>query len=250
MAANLKLLIAYDGTAYKGWQKTIEGPSIEETLTNVLQQILQEELSLDAASRTDAGVHADGQVVSFRTNNFRGNTHRLFMSLNRLLPKDIAVLSVEKAEEDFHATLNCLLKEYHYQVCYDAVQCPKERFYSWHFPRELDLEKMRSAIPFFIGEKDYAAFCNFKKNAKYLHYYREVTEIIIREPKPKHLKFIVRGKNFLYKMVRNIAGALLYVGCGKIEPSEVPLIFDSHDRRKAGVTAAAHGLTLHKLFYK
>lgn len=246
---NIKLTVAYDGGNYLGWQKTSMGPSIEETLQRVLEQILQEQIVLQAASRTDAGVHAKGQIVNFLTHK-TPSLQRLKISLNCLLPKDIAVMHVEMADIDFHPTLDCRGKEYHYWVCNGTAQLPQHRFYSWHYPHALDVNVMRAAALLLAGEHDYAAFCNFKKNHAYAHYVRQVELIDIIELPEERLCIRVRGNNFLYKMVRNLVGTLVYVGCGKIDVEEIPGILGSQERPQAGVTAPAHGLCLQQVFYK
>lgn len=247
---NLKLVIAYDGTAYKGWQKNAIGQSIEGTLQQVLEQILQHPVSLQAASRTDAGVHARGQVVNFFTTSDNIVLKRLRISLNQLLPSDIVVLEIEHVPEQFHPTTDVLSKEYQYMICYGKVQMPEDRLYSWHLPYSLDIASMRAAAQFFCGEFDFKAFCNFKKNEMYKDYIRSLTTVEIDEFSTNRLQIRITGKNFLYKMVRNIVGTLVYVGREKIAISEVPKILASKDRTQAGMTAPALGLTLHKINYK
>ncbi len=135
---NIKLLIAYLGTSYLGWQKTPMGPSIEEALEKALSIVLQEEKKLQAASRTDAGVHAQGQVVNFTLSSFK-DLKRLKASLNGCLPKDIVVLSAQEMPESFHPTLDAIKKEYIYEICNSTVQLPFHRNTSWHFPYPLKL---------------------------------------------------------------------------------------------------------------
>lgn len=248
--ANIKLKVAYDGTHYLGWQKTKMGPSIEEILENVLSQILQEELALQAASRTDAGVHAKGQIVNFIATKEIPSLQRLLVSLNCLLPKDIAVLDIEQAADDFHPTLDCISKEYHYWVCYGTAQLPHHRFYSWHYPHQLNIDAMQRTAKQLVGEHDFSTFCNFKKNSSYDHTIRRVQEITVTELPEQRVHFRIVGNNFLYKMVRNLVGTLVYVGRGKIQEESIPGILLSGDRTQAGVTAPAHGLCLHHVFYK
>jgi tRNA pseudouridine38-40 synthase len=247
---NIKLLIAYEGSHYLGWQKTNLGRSIEGELQRVLSKILQENIELQAASRTDAGVHAAGQVINFATQNESINLTKLKFSLNRLLPKDIVVLESEDVAENFHSTLNCISKEYHYFVCYDQVQLPVQRYFSWHYPSPLNLYTMRTAAQTLLGEHDFSSFCNFKKNQHYKHYVRNLLKLDITELGNKQLRFEVQGNHFLYKMVRNIIGTLIYVGCGKIPQEKVGTILVSKDRTFAGVTAPAHGLFLFSVNYK
>lgn len=246
---NVVMTVAYDGTGYRGWQKTETGPSIEARLEAVLEQILQEKVTLQAASRTDAGVHALGQVVNFFTQKERVDFQKLRHSVNCLLPGEITVLEMQPAAIEFHPTLDTLSKEYHYLLCHDTVQLPQERLYSWHYPCQLDVKSMREAASQMIGTHDFAAFCNSKKNAAYAHHVREVDKIEIVELPGDRIRFEISGKNFLYKMVRNIVGTLVYVGCGKILLKQIPHILQQGDRTKAGVTAPAHGLTLYQVSY-
>lgn len=243
---NIKLTLAYDGTRYLGWQKTRMGPSIEETLQGVLEQILQHPVPLQAASRTDAGVHANGQVVNFLTAK---NSSKLLLSANALLPKDIVVLELEEQPLDFHPTLDAKGKEYHYYVCLGPIQMPAHRLYSWHVHVPLCLDRMRTALQAFLGEHDFSALCNAKKNATYAHYKRHIDSIEIEQLGPQRLRFVVKGNHFLYKMVRNLVGTLVYIGQGKMEPEIIPTLLASKQRIYAGITAPAHGLFLDKIFY-
>jgi tRNA pseudouridine38-40 synthase len=245
---NIKLLIAYDGTNYLGWQKTSEGPSIEESLERVLEKIFQHKILLQAASRTDAGVHANGQVVNFFSDK-ELNLERLKISLNQLLPSDIAVLECKEEKQSFHPTLDVIQKEYRYFICTGAVQMPSQRFYSWHCPKLNQFSDMCEAAALFIGTKDFSAVCNFRKQQHYETYVREVFGVEIEEFSQKRLMIKIRGKNFLYKMVRNIVGTLAYVGMGKLQLAQISAILSSHNRIQAGITAPAHGLFLHQVEY-
>lgn len=243
---NIKMTVAYDGTNYLGWQKTATGSSIEAELERVLTQILSCDISLQAASRTDAGVHASGQVVNFISPKMP-NLSRLKLGINSLLPKDIAVLDLALVDDEFHPTLHSRGKEYHYHLCFDQVQQPHLRHYAWHYPRSLDLEAMREAAKIFIGEHDFSAFCNFKKNCRYTDFVRNIFSINIIELPQRCLRFEVCGNHFLYKMVRNLIGTLAYVGEGKIALSDVQGILQGRNRTLAGVTAPAHGLFLYRI---
>lgn len=244
---NIKLTIAYEGTNYLGWQKTKMGPSIEEALEKALKQILQHEIHLQAASRTDRGVHASGQVVNFFTPKTLHCSDKFLTGINSLIPKDISVTYLELAGPNFHPTLDCQGKEYHYHLCFGRFQQPLERHFSWHYPHPLNVELMRKAAKMMLGEHDFKTFCNAK--AEYASYVRTIHSIDIVEVKESHLRFEIYGKNFLYKMVRNIVGSLIYIGCGKIDIQSLPDILQGRCRTLAGVTAPAHGLTLHKVVY-
>lgn len=246
---NIKLTLAYDGTRYYGWQKTKVGPSIEKTLQQTLNQILQHDIVLQAASRTDAGVHAVGQIVNFLTPKENLSLQKLKIGLNSLLPKDIAILDVEQVPSTFHPTLDCSSKEYHYYLCYGTAQLPQHRYFSWHYPHTVNIEKMRDTALMLTGEQNFAAFCNFKKNQQYSNYVRHVRTIHIVELENQRLRIEICGNNFLYKMVRNLVGTLTYVGSGKIDIAAIPAIVASGDRTQAGVTAPAHGLCLYRIYY-
>lgn len=246
---NIKLTIAYDGTAYKGWQKTSMGPSIEETLQKALEHLLQQPIMLQAASRTDAGVHALGQVVNFCALKPQNNLIRLQIGLNALLPKDISVLNAKLMPSDFHPTLQAQNKEYHYYICNDTAQLPQYRLYSWHYPYPLDKDAMNQTIPLLKGCHDFSAFCNIKKHSNYQHFVRNIHNMEIIELEGNRLCIRIIGNKFLYKMVRNMVGTIIYVGRGKILKEEIFSILKSGDRRKAGVTAPAHGLFLHHVYY-
>ncbi|MGK5594944.1 MAG: tRNA pseudouridine(38-40) synthase TruA [Parachlamydiaceae bacterium] len=246
---NIRLLLAYDGSNFLGWQKTSLGPSIEATLQRALEQILQHHVRLQAASRTDAGVHASGQVANFFTSKLLIDLNRFRLSINALLPPDIRVLEVFYAQANFHPTLDNVGKTYQYELCLGPIQHPRHRFYSWHIPQPLDIEKMRAAAGSFIGTHDFSAFCNVKKNENYLCKTRELQSINISELEVNRLRLLFTGNSFLYKMVRNLVGTLVYVGLGKIPPAEIPIILQGKDRTKAGMSAPAHGLTLVSVHY-
>lgn len=235
---NVSLTLAYDGTRYFGWQKTKTGPSIEATLQQVLETILQQPIRLNVASRTDRGVHALSQTV-----NFEAAKTPPLVSLNQLLPKDIAVLEVKQVPPSFHATLSCLSKTYIYDIATTPFQLPQRRLYEWHFPRKLYKEPMQEAAKFLRGTQDFKSLTNRKKNEIYTDTVREVMAIIIEE-REGGLRLLFEGRNFLYKMVRNMVGLIVYAGIGKIDPSEIPTILASKDRRLAALSASAHGLTL------
>ena len=247
---NIKLTLAYDGTNYLGWQKNKTGRSVEEALEKVLVQVFSHEITLQATSRTDAGVHAAEQVVNFFTDNLNVSCDKIKFSLNCLLPEEISVYHVEVAQDNFHPSLDCISKEYHYNLCYGKVEHLKERLYTWHYPRPLDIDKMREAIPYLIGKKDFSTFCNKKITNKYINTLREIFEIEILELPDNYLKFKIQGDNFLYKMVRNLVGTLVYIGCGRIKLEDLNPIIDKKERPFAGITAPAKGLFLYKVNFK
>lgn len=245
MKKNIKCGLSYVGTRYFGWQKTKSGPSIEESLENALMQILGCRIVLQAASRTDKGVHAKGQVVNFFTDLEDLNLEKLQRSLSSLLPKDISLLKVELAEENFHPTLDCLGKKYQYQICNQSVQLPFNRNFSWHFYYTLDLSKMQKGAKILEGTHDFSAF----SSEIYENPIRTIHQITLIPAKERRLFLEITGDNFLYKMVRSIVGTLAYVGSGKISLDQVKKILQSKQRRQSGMTAPAHGLCLAEIFY-
>lgn len=246
---NIAMRLAYKGTHYLGWQETKEGPSIEGTLRAVLEQLLQHPVQLQAASRTDGGVHAAGQVVNCLTDNAFWETYRLHRALNGLLPHDISIYGVWEAAESFHPTIDVKSKEYHYFVCYGQVQLPHVRELSWHLHHPLDLEVMRRAGRMLSGKMDFRSFCNQRNQLHYSDYVRNVTRFELFPMDDERLRFEVAAPHFLYKMVRNLVGTVLDIGRGKIALTDLPSILADGDRRRAGVTAPAHGLILHRVFY-
>lgn len=241
----LSLKLAYDGTDFLGWQKTKMGPSIEQTLEDVLKKLTQKDLKIEAASRTDAGVHARGQIVSC-TLSPRFSLRDFQYRINCLLPCSIQVLDIQKKDRTFHPTLNARAKEYEYLIETAAIASPFLRKTHWHYPHALDLMKMEHAKNHFIGQRDFAAFANHPchKNTE-----RKVFSISIERPTTDSLRFTITGETFLYKMVRNIVGTLVYVGRGLIDPDEIPPIFKSRLRKNAGLCAPAKGLTLKQVYY-
>jgi tRNA pseudouridine38-40 synthase len=162
MTRNIKLILAYDGTRFFGWQKTSMGPSIEEELEKALSQILQHPIHLQAASRTDAGVHAEGQVSNFFTEK-AFSLKRLQKSLNALLPKEISILQVDQMPLSFHPTLDNRGKAYNYSVCLGPAQLPFYRHTSWHLPYPIDIDAMQQVALYLKGRHDFAAFTNEKQ---------------------------------------------------------------------------------------
>lgn len=247
---NIKLTVAYDGANYCGWQKSFHRKSIEAELQKILEKIFQIPLQLQAASRTDAKVHANAQVVNFFVPEDRlFDLSRLHMSVNRLLPKDIAVLSVEEVPKDFHPSLNAKSKEYRYYACYGKFQLPHNRHYSWHYYYPLDFSLMRQAAKILMGKHNFSSFCNQKHSCSYEDFTREVYDISIFEIAEQRLCIAIKGNRFLYRMARNIAGLLLAAGACKIDISSIESIIQSGDRTKASVTAPPHALFLHKIYY-
>ena len=241
-------LLAYDGGRFLGWQDNHQGATIEASLKEVLERILQHSVVLDAASRTDVGVHAEGQIVVFRTERTTPLL-KLKQSCNQLLPKDIVLRDLWFTDSSFHPTTQATGKEYHYLIDLGWTQLPLRRHFSWHVPFVLNIPAMSTAAEILTGTHDFRAFCNQRKQLNYSTFVRTVEAIEINQPEQDQLVIVVRGSQFLYKMVRNLVGTLVYVGRGHIQVEAVAKILHLRDRSQAGVTAPAHGLTLKRVFY-
>lgn len=240
---NLKVTLSYDGTNYFGFQKTKFGPSIEEEIEKALFTLFKQKFKIQAASRTDKNVHAKKQVANFFIEN-EIDLDLLKYKLNCLIPKDIRILDLESVNTDFHPTLNCIKKHYQYNICQDLFQLPHKRFYSWHIHQILDLDKMKHASNIFLGNHNFLAFSNRQEKNPI----REIYNIdIVKEN--NQISISVVGNSFLYKMVRNIVGALVEIGKEKITISDLKKILESKNRKKPFITAPAHGLFLYDLFY-
>lgn len=248
---NIRFTLAYDGTNYQGWQKGSTGNTIEEVLENILARIYQHPITLQAASRTDAGVHARGQVVNFIAPK-SVDLNKLLYSLNRLLPSDIVGTDIERGASTFHPTLDAKAKAYHYYICNQPIQSPLHRLYSWHVRQTLNKKLMDEGMKLFLGKHDFSSFCNYKASQRYEHYFREIFSIerVEMENDESHrFYFVLKGDNFLYRMARNIVGTLIDLGRGKISLKELAYIIEARKRQEAGISAPAHGLFLHQVFY-
>lgn len=248
-----KLLIAYDGTRFSGWQIQHNSVSIQSLIEDALKIALRQktngqETSVVASGRTDAGVHAKGQVAHFEAPSTI-DLPLLFRSLNGILPSDIRILHLEKADPDFHARYSATSKEYHYHVHLDWALDPFKRHYAYHHPHPLDLKLLKEATRFFLGTHDFTSFANeASKGSAAKNPVRTITRLdLIPEPGGFRLEF--EGNGFLYKMVRNITGTLLDVGRKKLLPTSIPTLLTTKDRKQMSSAAPPQGLFLIKVNY-
>lgn len=243
---NYKLTLCYDGSRYKGWQK-LKGVSgtIQGRLEELLSRLLEQEISVHGSGRTDSGVHALAQVCSFRAET-NMDTNIMLTKLREYLPEDIGAVSLEEADERFHARLSCREKTYVYRVWNSTSPNVFERRYTYSFPLELDMEAMEKAASYMLGRQDFAAFTT--RAAAKKSTVRELREIKL-EKKGEELRMSFTGDGFLYNMVRIMSGTLLEVGRGKLNAEDIPAILSSKKRENAGFTAPAHGLVLHDVKY-
>lgn len=246
----IKLTLAYDGTAYAGWQVQSRKGTLQEVIETALTRITGEPIRVTASGRTDAGVHALGQVVGFRTES-RLSSEVLMRALNAELPRDIAVLAAAEAPEGFHATLHAKRKRYRYMIYDGPVRDVFRRRTAWHCPRGLDVEAMHRAAQSLCGTHDFSSFETQGSPRKTP--IRTIYDISVRRgfEGNQHLVAVeVEADGFLYNMVRTIVGTLSKVGRGARTESWVADVLAARDRRAAGPTAPPHGLFLVHVNYE
>lgn len=249
----IRLIIAYDGTDYCGWQIQSNGITIEEEVTKALRDLLQEEVEVIGASRTDSGVHAMGNVAVFDTNT-RIPAEKIAIALNQRLPMDIRVQKSEEVDADFHPRYCDSEKTYEYTIIHTSIAIPTKSRYGYHVYQPLNIEEMKAAAELLVGTHDYSAFCSAGSQVK--SKVRTVYELTLTETTlagvngGRQIVMRIRGNGFLYNMVRIIAGTLLEVGMGRRPVQAVKEALETGNRQKSGPTAPAHGLMLAGIEYK
>jgi tRNA pseudouridine38-40 synthase len=245
-----KLIIAYDGAGYEGWQVQKTGTGVQEEIESALAKLFRNRPRLHSSSRTDTGVHALGMVahVEVPRADCKMTARKLALALNAWLPPDIRIVSVTRAPKDFHARFDADGKQYRYFVWNHTAMNPLIRHTAWHVPRPLDRRRMRAAAPLFVGKHDFQSFAA-SRNYQHESTVRTLTRCEIRQSGPL-LTFLIEGDGFLYKMCRGIVGTLVQIGLGKFPADAIKPMLAKRDRRAAGMTAPAHGLVLWKVFYK
>ncbi len=243
----IKLTVAYDGTAYRGWQVQPNGSTIEEVLNKALSDLLKEPVSVIGASRTDSGVHGLGNVAVFDTEN-RMPGDKICFAVNQRLPEDVRVVHSEEVPLDWHPRKQNCTKTYEYKILNCRIEVPTKRLYAHfcHYP--LDVEKMRQAAAYLIGEHDFASFCASNHQAE--ETVRNLYEITVDKGSDDIVTIRLRGNGFLYNMVRIIAGTLIRIGSGMYPPERMKEILEARNRAAAGDTAPAKGLTLVGIEYE
>jgi tRNA pseudouridine38-40 synthase len=234
------IIVSYDGTRFCGWQLQPEMLTVEAVLNKELSELLNEEVNIIGASRTDSGVHARGNVAVFDTDS-RIPPEKLCMALNQRLPEDIRVQSSLEVPVGFHPRRVNSRKTYEYRILNRKIAIPTERLYSTFFYYDLELEAMQKAAAYLVGEHNFKSFCSVKTQAE------ETVRTIYRLEVTKQEDIItisITGSGFLYNMVRIIAGTLIQVGRGAMPPARIKEILEGCDRKLAGPTAPAQGLTL------
>jgi tRNA pseudouridine38-40 synthase len=243
---HIRLVVEYDGTQLHGWQRQHGVPSVQQHLEDALARLLQHETRVVGASRTDAGVHARGQVASFRTDR-PIPLHGIRRGLNSMLPDAIAVRDAAEVPEDFHPRFSATGKHYRYTILTSRDRSPRWRDRAWHHPEPLTVSAMHDGARALIGEHDFSAFRAAGCTAKTTM--RRVDSITFTRMHPHLVEVDIRGNAFLRQMVRIIVGTLVEVGSGTWMPAQVAEILASRDRTKAGRTAPAHGLELIEVRY-
>lgn len=240
MSKRVRLKISYDGSAYHGWQIQEGQTTVEGVLTEAVREATGEENEIIGASRTDAGVHALGNIAVFDTES-PIPSDKMYMVLNRLLPDDISIVASDEVPSDWHPRKQECRKTYEYRIYMSPVRIPLKRLYAHYTYNDLDVEEMDRGAAGFIGEHDFTAFCAAGSQA--LTFTRIIYDCSVRREENEAV-ISVTGSGFLYNMVRIIAGTLMDVGLGRKSADQIPDIIESLDRRQAGPTLPACGLTL------
>ena len=242
-----KLTVAYDGTAYCGYQYQPELPTIEGCVNDALSELLKENIVTIGASRTDAGVHSYGNVAVFDSNTTIP-AEKLAPALNTKLPDSIRIMESREVPIDFHPRRNVIDKTYEYHINTATIPFPTDRKYIHNVKHDLNIENMKEAAKFIEGRHDFTSFCSTKTDKE--DKIRTVFQIDVKEFLRNGIVIRVRGDGFLYNMVRIIAGTLVKAGEGKIKPEDIPVIIERKDRGHLGTTLPAKGLFLMGIRYR
>jgi tRNA pseudouridine38-40 synthase len=246
MAKNITLIIEYDGTGYKGWQRQRNAPSIQQTIESAIATMTRQQITLTGSGRTDAGVHALGQTANF-TCNTRLEPEELKKGLNSILPRDIVIRECLEATAHFHARYDARSKTYRYWILNDPLPSAIGRQYAWWIRCPLDLDAMQQAADHLLGEHDFKAF--EASDSPRSHTRRCVLQTRWEHQPPNRITFDISANGFLRHMVRNIVGTLVNVGLHKITPAQFSTVLESRDRSHAAATAPAQGLFLVRVHY-
>lgn len=242
---NIKLTVAYDGSAYHGFQRQANALSIQEVLEERLAKILGHPLKMTGAGRTDSGVHAYGQVVNFYTTGTIPS-ERIPAAGKGLLPNDIVIVKAEEVAPEFHARYSAKSKIYIYRVLTGRAADPFTRNFAWHIPQALNTSAMHEAARIILGEHDFSAFR--AAGGPPVSPIREIFDASCRQ-NGREIEFLFWGNGFLYHMVRNLVGTLINVGLGKLSAEGFRGVLAGCDRTKAGITAPPQGLYLKEVIY-
>lgn len=243
----IRLVVAYDGTQYHGWQIQPRAVTVESVLNEVLIQLMREPIQVIGASRTDSGVHARGNVAVFDAES-QMPPDKIYMALNQRLPEDIRVQVPEEVPSDWHPRKCTRTKTYEYRILNRRINMPMERLYSHFCYYKLDVDRMQAAVNMLAGEHDFKSFCSVRTQVT--DTVRTVYRIDVTRNADDIITIRVTGNGFLYSMVRIIAGTLMAVGTDHIQAEDMPSILEAKDWRAVGPTAPARGLTLIEMKYE
>lgn len=242
----VKLTVAYDGTRYSGWQVQQNAITIEGVLNKALSKLTGEEIAVIGASRTDAGVHAMGNIAVFDTESTIPGERFLYV-LNQKMPEDIVIVASEEVPLDWHPRHQDTLKTYEYRILNTKLPDPTRRLYTYFVSFDLDTTLMRKGAAYLVGEHDFVGFCSVKTNAKTT--VRTITDLQVLQ-KEDEIIIRVTGNGFLYNMVRIIAGVLIRVGRGYYPPEKILALLEGKERTGEAVTAPPQGLCLMEIQYE
>jgi tRNA pseudouridine38-40 synthase len=241
----VRLTLAYDGTGFRGWARQREQRTVQGVVEEALARVLGAATRLSVAGRTDAGVHARGQVASFRWPEAL-DLPRLQRSLNAMLAPEVVTLRARPAPDGFDARFSARAREYRYRIATGPWPDPFEARFVWHRPGALVVPRMRSAALALLGEHDFAAFCRRPPDGSST--VRRLERLSVAR-RGERVEVAARANAFAHQMVRSLVGTLVLAGEGRLDPVEIPRILASRDRRRAGDLAPAHGLTLERVVY-
>ena len=242
---NIKVILEYDGSSYYGWQRQPRHPTVQELVEDGLYRLFKDRIKVRAAGRTDAGVHAEGQVINFLTSSSIPAS-AIRPALNSYLPADVKVKKAQEVRLNFHAQKSASSRLYRYIIYNHPFPSPFYRNFSWHVPFSLQVENMREGSRHLVGRHDFSSF--FTQGSPVCSPVREIKKVVFFV-KGRLIVIYVRANSFLYRMVRNIIGTLVQVGRGSLSPAEVKKILDARDRAAGGPTAPPQGLCLVRVRY-
>ncbi|MCR1898634.1 tRNA pseudouridine(38-40) synthase TruA [Irregularibacter muris] len=243
---NIQIILGYQGSSYHGWQRQKNAITVQQKVEEALKEVTGQQLEIIGASRTDSGVHANGQSANFLTHS-KIPVDKIPYAINSKLPRDIRVYQALERPMDFHSRYHSTGKKYTYHVINNAFGSALDFNRAWHVQKALNIEHMIKANQHFIGTHDFAAFRSTGSSVKTSERTIYASKLWQREEK---LILEIKGNGFLYNMVRIIMGTLIEVGMGKISHKDIPAIIQSRERDRAGITAPAHGLYLEKVYYE
>ncbi len=240
------MVLQYDGGDFNGFQRQRSHPSVQQAVEEAISLKLQRPVTVVAAGRTDAGVHALGQVIHFDSDSLLPTDFHY--RINSLLPDSIAALSCERVDDDFNARFSAKRKTYRYDICMSKIHAPLMRRYCHICVYDLDLDAMRAACAYLVGEHDFRSFA-LSESVKEKNTVRTVYDAHIEERDNSIISFYITGNGFLHNMVRSIVGTLIDIGRGRFSLGDMPCIIDAKDRRRAGKTVSGCGLYLVSVEY-